>query len=173
MSSGTGGTIGGVTSFLKQKLAELGRDPSDIGCYLIDPPGSGLHAWVTRGVFESSGSSITEGIGIMRETANFRRAKLDGAWQGSDRQVVEMAHYLLEKDGLFVGSSAALNCVGAVKLARKLGPGKTVVTILCDGGGRYQSRLFAEAWLAERDLVPNARARGLDFIDDEPRVGGP
>jgi cysteine synthase A len=156
MASGTGGTIGGVTSFLKEQRG-------DIACYLIDPPGSGLHAWVSRGVMESSGSSITEGIGIMRVTANFARAKLDGAFQGSDRQMVEMAHHLLRRDGLFVGSSAALNCVGALKLARALGPGKTIVTMLCDGGGRYQSRLFDRAWLAERNLVPELA--GLECFD--------
>jgi cysteine synthase len=163
MSSGTGGTIGGVTSFLKEQNA-------DIACFLVDPPGSGLHAWITRGVFETTGSSITEGIGIMRETANFRRAKLDGAFQGTDQQVVEMARFLLREDGLFVGSSAALNCVGAVKLARKLGPGKTIVTIICDGGGRYQSRLFAEAWLQERGLLP--KASGLEFMDEVATAHG-
>lgn len=156
LSSGTGGTIGGLTAYLKDQK-------SDVACYLIDPAGSGLYAWVTRGEMKSEGSSITEGIGIMRVTANFARARLDGAFQGTDRQVVEMAHWLLKKDGLFVGSSAALNCVGAVKLARKLGPGKTIVTLLCDGGGRYQSRLFDHAWLAEKGLTPAASA--LEFMD--------
>lgn len=156
MSAGTGGTIGGVTSFLKDQRP-------DLATYLIDPPGSGLHAWVTRGVFETTGSSITEGIGIMRETANFRRARLDGAFQGTDAACVEMAHYLLKNDGLFVGSSAALNCVGAVKLARQLGKGKTIVTIICDGGGRYQSRLFDRKWLEEKNLWPTAQ--GLEFME--------
>ncbi len=159
MASGTGGTIGGVTSFLKEQRR-------DIACWLIDPPGSGLHAWVTRGVIESTGSSITEGIGIMRVTANFARAKLDGAFQGSDQQMVSMAHYLLRHDGLFVGSSAALNCVGAVKLARQLGPGKVIVTMLCDGGGRYQSRLYDRAWLAERNLV--GQSANLQFMETVP-----
>lgn len=157
MAAGTGGTIGGVTSFLKEQRAS-------IACFLIDPPGSGLYSYVTHGTIASEGSSITEGIGIMRLTENFRRARLDGAFQGSDRQMVEMAHFLLRSDGLFVGSSAALNCVGAVKLARALGPGKTIVTMICDGGGRYQSRLFDEAWLAERGLAP--QARGLEFMEE-------
>jgi cysteine synthase A len=129
MSSGTGGTIGGVTAYLKEK------NPN-ITAYLIDPQGSGLYSFINDGVFKAEGSSITEGIGINRGTANFYRANLDGAFQGSDLEAIEMAHHLLKHDGLFVGSSAALNVVGAVKLARKLGKGKVIVTILCDGGGR-------------------------------------
>jgi cysteine synthase A len=78
--------------------------------------------------------------------------------------MVEMAEYLLKHDGLFVGSSAALNCVGAVKLARQLGKGKTIVTLIGDGGGRYQSRLFNRAWLEERGLAPTAT--GLEFMDE-------
>jgi cysteine synthase A len=157
MAAGTGGTIGGVSAYLK------GQNPR-VAAYLVDPPGSGLYAWVTRGEFVAEGSSITEGIGIMRETANFRRAVLDGAFRATDREAVEMAHYLLRREGLFVGSSSALNCVGAVRLARRLGPGKVVVTILCDGGGRYQSRLFNPAWLEEKGLAP--RATGLEFLAD-------
>ncbi|MFN5855371.1 MAG: cysteine synthase A [Pseudanabaenaceae cyanobacterium] len=156
MSSGTGGTIGGVTSYLKEQKPSLHT-------YLIDPPGSGLYSYITTGEFKAEGNSITEGIGINRETANFRRAKLDGAFQGTDQEVIEMAHYLLKHDGLFIGSSAALNVVGAVRLARQLGPGKTIATILCDGGGRYQSRMFNDAWLAEKGLTP--RGQGLDFLD--------
>ncbi|HAN45661.1 MAG TPA: cysteine synthase A [Cyanobacteria bacterium UBA8156] len=147
MAAGTGGTIGGVTAYLKE------QNPH-IATYLIDPQGSGLYNYVTTGSFAAEGSSITEGIGIRRLTANFARARLDGAFQGSDREVVAMAHYLLHHEGLFVGSSAALNVVGAVRLAQQLGPGKTVVTILCDGGNRYQSRLFSASWLAEKGLQP-------------------
>ncbi|NJK59149.1 MAG: cysteine synthase A [Oscillatoriales cyanobacterium SM2_1_8] len=156
MAAGTGGTIGGVTAYLKAQNPHLVT-------YLIDPQGSGLYNYVTTGSLAAEGSSITEGIGIRRLTANFARARLDGALQGSDREVVEMAHYLLHREGLFVGSSAALNAVGAVRLARKLGPGKTIVTILCDGGNRYQSRLFAKDWLAEKGLQPTAQ--GLEFLD--------
>jgi cysteine synthase len=156
MSSGTGGTIGGVTAYLKE------RD-SQIQTYLIDPPGSGLFNFITTGQFKAEGSSITEGIGINRKTANFSRAKLDGAFFGSDRATIEMAHYLLKHDGLFLGSSAALNVVGAVMLARKLGKGHRIVTILCDGGSRYQSRMFNQEWLAEKDLTP--QASGLEFLD--------
>ncbi|MCA6574093.1 MAG: cysteine synthase A [Pseudanabaena sp. M57BS1SP1A06MG] len=157
MSSGTGGTIGGVTAYLKEQNPQ-------IATYLIDPTGSGLYSYITRGEFKAEGNSITEGIGINRATANFNRARLDGAFRGTDQQVIEMAQYLLKHDGLFVGSSAALNVVGAVKLAQKLGKGHTIATILCDGGGRYQSRMYNPEWLAEKGLTP--LARGLEFIDD-------
>ncbi|MEI6063789.1 MAG: cysteine synthase A [Pseudanabaena sp. ELA748] len=155
MSSGTGGTIGGVTAYLKE------QNPK-IATYLIDPTGSGLYSYLTTGEFKAEGNSITEGIGINRATANFNRAKLDGAFRGTDQQVIEMSQYLLKHDGLFVGSSAALNVVGAVKLARKLGKGHTIATILCDGGGRYQSRMYNPQWLAEKGLTPVAN--GLEFI---------
>lgn len=155
MSSGTGGTIGGVTAYLKE------QNPK-IATYLIDPTGSGLYSYLTTGEFKAEGNSITEGIGINRATANFNRAKLDGAFRGTDQQVIEMSQYLLKHDGLFVGSSAALNVVGAVKLARKLGKGHTIATILCDGGGRYQSRMYNPQWLAEKGLTPVAK--GLEFI---------
>jgi cysteine synthase A len=157
MSSGTGGTIGGVTAYLKE------QNPN-IATYLIDPTGSGLYSYITTGEFKAEGNSITEGIGINRATANFNRARLDGAFRGTDQQVIEMSQYLLKHDGLFVGSSAALNVVGAVKLARKLGKGHTIATILCDGGGRYQSRMYNPQWLAEKGLTPVAK--GLEFIDD-------
>lgn len=157
MSSGTGGTIGGVTAYLKEQN-------SAIATYLIDPTGSGLYSYMTTGEFKAEGNSITEGIGINRATANFNRARLDGAFQGTDQQVIEMSQYLLKHDGLFVGSSAALNVVGAVKLARKLGKGHTIATILCDGGGRYQSRMYNPEWLAEKGLTPVSQ--GLDFMDD-------
>jgi cysteine synthase A len=155
LAAGTGGTIGGVTAYLKE------RRP-DLATWLIDPPGSGLHDLVHTGTIGAQGSSITEGIGILRETANFRRARLDSALRGTDREAVEMAHFLLARDGLFLGASAALNCVGAVRLARRLGRGSVVATILCDGGARYQSRLYDAKWLSERDLMPSSH--GLEFL---------
>jgi cysteine synthase len=142
-AAGTGGTIGGISKYLKQKRPEL-------HAYLIDCEGSSLFNYVTTGALDADGSSIMEGIGIRRITRNFAEAQLDGAFTGTDREAVVMAHRMLREEGLFLGGSAALNCVGAVKLAEKLGPGHTVATILCDGGGRYQNRLYHAPWLQER-----------------------
>lgn len=130
-AAGTGGTLAGVSSYLKDQ-------DSGIKCYLVDPLASVLFNYVNEGKVETSkGSSEIEGIGIGRITNNFKQAKLDKAIQCLDAEAIEMAYYLMRNDGLFVGPSAALNVCGAVKLARELGPGHTVVTVLCDGGERY------------------------------------
>jgi cysteine synthase A len=155
-SSGTGGTIGGVSSYLKSVSAST-------QCYVVDCGGSSLYAHVTSGTLDVEGTSFLEGIGIRRITANFARAKLDGAFRGSDAESVEMVHWLLRKDGLFVGGSSGLNCVGAVKLARKLGRGKTIVTILADGAQRAQSRLFNDEWLVANKVKPTL-VDTLEFI---------
>jgi cysteine synthase A len=147
MSSGTGGTIGGTSKYIKE------RNPN-VRVVLADPPGSGLYSYVKRGEIKSEGSSITEGIGIMRLTHNFSQAKVDDAVQVVDRSVVQMAHWLLRNEGFFVGSSSALNVWAAARVARDLAPGSRVVTFACDGGQRYQSRLFDEGWLSEKNLAP-------------------
>jgi cysteine synthase A len=151
-AAGTGGTIGGISRYLKAQDAR-------VQCHVIDPDGSSLFAHVTKGTLDADGSSFLEGIGIRRITANFAYGQLDGAFRGSDAEAVAMVYWLLKKDGLFVGGSAALNCVGAVKLARKLGPGHTIATILCDGASRYQTRLFNKDWLASKGVVD------IDFDD--------
>ena len=133
--------------------------------YLIDPTGSGLKAFVENGVFSSSGSCFIDGIGIMRKTANFACAQVDGAFRGTDREAVEMAHYLLRNEGLFVGPSAALNVCGAVKLARRLGRGCTVATVLCDGGERYRATTFSAEWLRSKGLTPEATGFDLGFVE--------
>ncbi|ONL95101.1 Pyridoxal-5'-phosphate-dependent enzyme family protein [Zea mays] len=166
-AAGTGGTIAGVSRYLKEKNRS-------IKCFLMDPPGSGLFNKVTRGVMytkeEAEGKrlknpfdTITEGIGINRVTKNFMMAELDGAYRGSDREAVEMSRFLLKNDGLFVGSSSAMNCVGAVRVAQDLGPGHTIVTILCDSGMRHLSKFFNEQYLADHGLTPTAT--GLEFLD--------
>ncbi|KAK9820530.1 hypothetical protein WJX72_011361 [[Myrmecia] bisecta] len=167
--AGTGGTIAGVSCFLKSKKP-------GVRVMLVDPPGSSLYNKVTRGVMytkeEAEGKrlrnpfdTITEGLGINRLTANFDKAKVDAAFQASDREAVEMAQYLLRNDGLFVGSSAAVNCVGAVKAARALGPGKhTVVTVLCDGGHRHLSKFHNRAYLEAHGLTPASQGTSLDFV---------
>ncbi|XP_072981399.1 cysteine synthase 2 [Typha angustifolia] len=165
-AAGTGGTVAGVSRFLKEK------NPN-IKCFLIDPPGSGLFNKVTRGVMytkeEAEGrrlknpfDTITEGIGINRLTKNFMMAELDGAYRGTDKEAVEMSRFLLRNDGLFVGSSSAMNCVGAVRLAWALGPGHTIATILCDSGMRHLSKFFNDQYLADHGLTPTAT--GLEFL---------
>lgn len=146
-SAGTGGTVGGITSWLKEHHPH-------IRTAIVDCEGSSLYNHVMHGHLGADGGSILEGIGIRRITANFAMARLDTAFVGTDREAVAMAHHLLAEDGLFVGGSAALNCVGAVKLAQALGPGHRVATVICDGGARYQSRLFDAAWLAGKGLAP-------------------
>jgi cysteine synthase A len=108
--------------------------------------------------------TITEGVGINRLTANFAKAKVDGAFKATDKESVEMAQYLMRNEGLFVGSSAAVNCVGAVKIARKLGPGHVIVTILCDGGHRHLSKFHNKEYLEQHGLTPTCTGKDLDFI---------
>jgi cysteine synthase A len=146
---GTGGTLAGTSAFLKE------RNPA-IRVVLCDPLGSALFSYVKRGVLEPNGDSSAEGIGIKRITENFKDAPVDDAFQVDDRTMVEMAYWLLREEGLFVGGSAALNVAGAARVARTLPEGSTVVTILCDGGERYRSRLWNPAWLAENDCTPMA-----------------
>jgi cysteine synthase A len=139
-----------------------------VKCYLIDPIGSVLFNWVNS---EGKDLSVTpgkcsfiEGIGIGRITNNFKQAKLDGALQSSDQEAVEMIYYCMRNEGICLGPSAALNVVGAVKVARKLGPGHTVCTVLCDAGERYASKVFNAAWLETQGLTPKAVGRDISFI---------
>lgn len=158
-AAGTGGTISGVSRYLRE------RNPG-VKIFLIDPPGSSLANYIETGVMgPAPGSTITEGIGIGRLTSNFKQAKVDKAFRGSDDEAVEMAYYLLRREGVFVGPSAALNVVGAVKAARELGPGHTIVTVLCDGGARYQSKLYNPSWLAEKGFAPLKADYSTDNAD--------
>ncbi|MCJ1402497.1 hypothetical protein MMC11_005717 [Xylographa trunciseda] len=149
--AGTGGTITGVAKFLKGKLPK-------VRIVLADPEGSGLFNRVKYGVMfdpkEREGTrrrqqvdTIVEGIGLNRVTANFEVGKelVDDAYRVSDEEAMRMGRWLVEKDGIFVGSSSAVNCVAAVKLARELGPGHRIVTILCDSGTRHLSKFWAKA----------------------------
>lgn len=145
-ATGTGGTYAGVSLFLKEK------NPS-IKCVLADPMGSGLYSYAKTGTITITGSSITEGIGNSRITANMENAPIDDALQIDDSEALRVIYQLLRKDGLFMGGSVGINVGAAVALARQLGPGHTIVTMLCDGGARYQSRLFNREWLAEKGLL--------------------
>jgi cysteine synthase len=152
---GTGGTLAGVATYLKERAPR-------VRAVLCDPLGSSLYSYVKCGTLETVGDSNAEGIGIKRITDNFRDAPVDDALQVDDRAMVEMAYWLLREEGLYVGGSAALNVVGAARLARTLPPGSTVVTILCDGGERYRSRLWNRTWLQENDCAP--AATDLSFL---------
>ncbi len=145
-ATGTGGTLAGISRFLKE------QDPQ-VQIVLADPMGSALYDWVTTGEAKMSpGPSITEGIGNSRVTDNLAGTVIDEAVQVPDQDMVDMVYRQLREDGWFLGSSTGINLCAAVTTARRLGPGHTVVTILCDGGGRYQSRLFNPAFLAEKGL---------------------
>lgn len=151
---GTGGTLGGVSRALKSAAKKSGRD---VRVVLVDPFGSGLYAFKKTGKIESTGSSITEGIGIMRITANFAMAEVDDAVQIADQDMIDMLFHLAKYEGLFVGTSAALNVVAAYRLAMESkGSGKVITTVLCDHGSRYQSKLLSEAWRKEKGLEPKA-----------------
>jgi cysteine synthase A len=146
-ATGTGGTYAGVSLFLKEK------EPA-IRCVVADPMGSGLYSYVKMGEIQPSGSSITEGIGNSRITANMEDVPIDDAIQIEDGECLRVIYQLMREDGLFMGGSVGINVGAAYALAQQLGPGHTIVTILCDGGSRYQSKLFNREWLAHRGLLP-------------------
>jgi len=147
-ATGTGGTFAGVSIYLKEKNPK-------IKCIVADPLGSGLYSYVKTGEINPNGSSITEGIGSTRITANMEGAPIDDAIQVEDQEAIRVIYQLLQKDGLFMGGSVGINVGAAVALAKEMGPGHTIVTVLCDGGGRYQSRLFNREWLKSKGLAPD------------------
>jgi cysteine synthase len=142
---GTGGTLAGVGLFLKE------RNPT-IAIALADPMGAALYSYYTRGELKAEGSSITEGIGQGRITKNLEGAPIDRAYQIPDEEAVPEVFDLLEHEGLCLGGSSGINVAGAIRLARDLGPGRTIVTVLCDYGTRYQSKLFDPAFLRSKNL---------------------
>jgi len=142
---GTGGTLSGVALFLKERNPEV-----RIG--LADPLGAAMYSYFTSGELKSQGSSITEGIGQGRVTRNVEGTPVDYAYQIPDAEALPVVFDLLREEGLCVGGSSGINVAGAVRLARELGPGHTIVTVLCDYGTRYQSKLFNPAFLREKGL---------------------
>jgi len=152
---GTGGTLAGTSLFLKERHAS-------VRTVVCDPYGSALFNFVKHGTLDVQGDSNAEGIGIKRITDNFAGAPVDDALTVDDRTMVEMAYWLLREEGLYVGGSAALNVAGAARYARSLPAGSTVVTVLCDGGDRYRSRLWNREWLAQNDCAP--RTHDLSFL---------
>jgi len=148
-SVGTGGTLGGVATFLKERN-------TGVRTVLADCMGSALYSYITTGeTVMSEGPSITEGIGSSRATDNLAGTPVDDAVQVADQEMVVMVYRLLREEGWFFGSSTGINLCAAAKVARDLGPGHVIVTMLCDSGAKYQSRLFNRAWLAERGLSPD------------------
>ena len=146
---GTGGTLAGTSSFLKEKN-------KDIVTAVSDPMGAAMYNYVKHGELKSEGSSITEGIGQGRITKNIEGAPLDDAYQISDAEAVQICFDLLKEEGLCLGGSSGINVAGAIRMAKDLGPGKTIVTVLCDSGTRYMSKLFNPAFLREKELpVPD------------------
>jgi cysteine synthase len=144
-SVGSGGTLAGVAMALKVRN-------SAVRIALADPMGAALYSYYTTGVLKSEGSSITEGIGQGRITKNLEDAPIDTAYQIPDSEAVPIVFDLLEHEGLCVGGSSGINIAGAVRLAKELGPGHTIVTILADYGTRYQSKLFNPQFLREKNL---------------------
>jgi cysteine synthase A len=144
-SVGTGGTLGGVARALKDRNR-------NVRVALSDPMGSAFYNWHHKGELKAEGNSITEGIGNARVTANLEGTPLDTVYQISDEEALPVLFDMVEHEGLVLGGSTAINVVGAMRLARELGPGKVIVTILADGGQRYQSKLFNPAFLREKKL---------------------
>jgi cysteine synthase len=164
---GSGGTLGGVAMALKSRN-------KDVRIGLADPEGAALYSYYTTGELKSSGSSITEGIGQGRITANIKDLEVDHAYQITDSEALPYVFDLLAQEGLCMGGSTGINIAGAVRLARELGPGKTIVTVLCDYGNRYQSKMFNPAFLRSKGLpVPHwlEDSLGLDWetvVEAEP-----
>jgi cysteine synthase A len=154
---GTGGTLAGVAMALK------GKNPN-IKIAIADPFGAALYAFYTSGELKSSGSSITEGIGQGRITANLEDAPIDLAYQISDEEALPIVFDLAEHEGLLLGGSSGINVAGAIRLAKDLGPGHTIVTILCDSGARYQSKLFNPEFLRSKKLPVPA------WMDRKPSI---
>ena len=142
---GTGGTLAGVSIGLKNKN-------KNIKIALSDPMGSSLYSYITNKKLESSGNSITEGIGTARITKNFDKALIDDAFQTNDTEALNLVYDLIDKQKIILGGSSGINIAGAIKLAKKMGPGKTIVTILCDHGKRYASKIFNKEFLKSKNL---------------------
>jgi cysteine synthase len=144
-ATGTGGTLAGVARYLKE------QKPA-VKIVLADPMGSALYNYVKTGELKLEGSSITEGIGSSRVTANLKDTPIDDAVRIPDSECVPMVYQLLRRDGLFVGGSTGINVAAAVYVAREMGPGHTIVTLLCDRGSLYMKRLFNAEFLASKGL---------------------
>ena len=167
---GTGGTLAGVAQGLREKS-------KDIKIALADPPGAALYSYYTTGQLKAEGSSITEGIGQSRITKNLEGFTPDFSYQIPDAEALEIAFNLVREEGLCLGTSSGVNVAGAIRLAKQLGRGKTIITVLCDLGTRYQSKMFNPQFLRERNLPvpewleqaqPTLPTAFVDVIDNRP-----
>lgn len=155
---GSGGTLAGVAMYLQPKGVKIG---------LADPEGAALHSFYTTGEFDSPGTSITEGIGQGRITKNLEGFTPDYSWRISDTEALPVVFDLLEYEGLCVGGSSGINVAGAIRMAREMGPGKTIVTLLCDYGNRYQTKLFNPEFLRAKGLpVPEWLVREAPVLPE-------
>ena len=146
---GTGGTLAGVSLGLKERN-------KNIKIALSDPMGSSLYSYISHKKLENTGNSITEGIGTGRITKNFEKAIVDTAFQTEDSEALKLVYDLIESQKIVLGGSSGINIAGAIKLAKEMGPGKTIVTILCDSGKRYASKIFNKDFLKSKNLpIPN------------------
>jgi len=144
-SSGTGGTISGVSNALKEKN-------KNVKIFLSDPKGSALYNYIKNGELKSVGGSITEGIGSSRITKNFEDAKIDDAYSIDDHEALPILYDLIENEGLSLGTSCGINIAGAIRMGKELGPGKTIITILCDRSDKYSTKMFNKEFLKEKGL---------------------
>ena len=147
-SVGTGGTLAGNFIGLKEKN-------KNIKVFCADPYGSGMYSWIRKGLAKATLSSITEGIGQSRITKNLEGINFDGAFKIHDKTALKIVYELIRSEGLLVGPTSGINVGGAIKLAKYLGPNKTIVTVLCDGAERYKSKIFNEKFLQEKNLNYN------------------
>ena len=146
---GTGGSLAGISAYLKEQSAA-------VRIALADPPGAALHSYFTTGQLCAEGSSVTEGIGQGRITANLEGLEVDHSFQIPDQETLDWMFRLCREEGLYLGSSSGINVAGTIRLARELGPGKRLVTLLCDSGSRYQSKLYNRKFLLEKGFeVPD------------------
>jgi cysteine synthase len=157
-SIGTGGTLAGTSAYLREKK-------KDVVIGVADPRGAAMYQWFKHGEAKASpGGSITEGIGLGRVTPVIKDVQVDEAYIIPDEEAVPLIYELLEHEGLCLGGSTGINVAGAIRLARQLGPGRTIVTVLCDSGNRYQSKLFNPAFMRSKDLpAPEWLERNTKF----------
>ncbi len=148
-SIGTGGTLAGTSQFLKQQNAE-------IKAVCADPYGAAMYSWFKHGDLNTKdGDSVSEGIGQMRVTENLKGVSIDEAYRITDQTALSIVYQLMREEGIFVGLSSGINAAGALQLAREGGPGQVIVTLLCDSGIRYMSKIFNPQWLLAHGLDPN------------------